>query len=148
MGGGRQSKKGDSAALRRSLFRAGFIPGWLLQPGGFGPNPVGWRWRVSHSWGWMCCWQFCRRGESSKTHAGVLVLGLPGRSLGTVPALGAQGWLSSWTVVLWGFAQSFCGLQGGLHPWIQLEVSCHLLRPPSNPGASLPGSSWPGMQAA
>lgn len=73
MGGGRQSKKGDSAALRRSLFGAGFIPGWLLALC-FGPNPVGWRWRVSHSWGWMCCWQFCRRGESSKTRAGVLVL--------------------------------------------------------------------------
>lgn len=74
MGGGKPSKKGDSATLWRALFRAGCIPGWPLQPRGFGPSPAGWRWQVSHSQGWMCCRWFCRRGESGKTRAGVLVL--------------------------------------------------------------------------
>lgn len=74
MRGGKQSKKGDSATLWRVLFGARCIPGWLLQPGGFGPDPAGWRWRVSHSQGWVCCQRFCRRGESSETGVGVLVL--------------------------------------------------------------------------
>lgn len=60
----------------------------------------------------------------------VFGVGLPDCSLGVFSALGAQGWLWSHE----GFTQSCCGMQGS-HAWVQLEISCHLLRLQSNAGA-------------
>jgi len=74
VGGGKRPKKGGSAALRRALFRAGCVPGWLLQLRGFGPDPAAWRRRVSRRRGWVCCRRVRGRGESGETRAGVLVL--------------------------------------------------------------------------